>query len=327
MKIKLTPKRYSYQEAFGSEFPDDQFVMGYEKDHPYISTIDPMYIWDRLLLNDMVIWWEDLTVPMYMFGHTGAGKSAAAYNFCAALGIPMYEKTIYKHMEFFEFVQDKDIIDGDTVNHYGVLPQAMGVSGLPGILVMNEIDRADDGFLTGFYEVLQGRPLVANIGGVDVIKPQKGFRILATGNTSMRGDPNQMYVGARIQDIAFQDRFMKVKVKYPQPVVEEKILEKEAPNLSEKIRKKMVETANDIRAMFMGESDSIGAIPLTMSTRTLVNWAQYTWHYRDCAQAGFTPIYYALDRALLYSTDSEPEIRQAIETVVQGRLGDNTGAN
>ncbi len=327
MQMKLVAKEYTFKEAFGSEFPDSQTISGYEKNgHAYVPEKDPYWQWDKSLLLDLIIWWkEGGNDAIYLFGPTGAGKSSALLNFCASLGIPLYEKPMYASLEFPELISRTDLVDGTTLTNYASLPLAMGATGSPGIFCANEIDKADDGMLAGLYEVLAGRPLETGIGGSDVVKPVDGFRFAATGNTTLMGDTTGLWVGSKQQDLAFQDRFWKVKVNYPSVEVEESLLEQVAGNLPEVVRKKMVEVANEIREAFMGQSDSSAALPLTMSTRSLVRWAAMTWCYRGAESENLSPIYYALDRAMLNSADSNPEWRKAILTIVQGKMGDDIG--
>ena len=324
MTMKLTPKAYGLRQAFGEAFPADQFITGYEPSaHPFVPQPDPHWQWDRALLRDLVIWWQEgHRDALYLFGPTGAGKSSALVNFCAALQIPLYEKTIYEGLEFIELIERTELVDGTTLTHDGVLPLAMGVSGYPGLFCANEIDRADPGLLCGLYEVLEGRGLVTGMGGAEAITPHAGFRIAATGNTTMQGDSSGLYVGAKPQDLALQDRFWKVRVNYPDPQTERAILAKLAPQLPAALRDKLVEVAHEIRAMFIGESDRAEALPITLSTRTLGRWARMTWSYRGAQGSGVDPVYYALDRALLNAVrDTQPEVYKAVLTVVEGKLG------
>ena len=65
--------------------------------------------------------------------------------------------------------------------------------------------------------------------------------------------------------------------------------------------KKMVEYANEVRRLFMGESGNsynTGSIEITFSTRSLLRWAELTIRYQPLANQGIQPVAYALDRAL-----------------------------
>ena len=327
MKSKLQPKDYSLQDAFGPAFPPNMTVRGYEPSGcPFVPDGDPEWEWDRTTLRDLVMWWmEGGTDPVYLFGHTGVGKSSALRNFSAALKIPFYDRTIYEGLEFVEVLSTTDLIDGTTVTHYGLLPLAMGVEGYPGIFNADDVDRADPGFLSGFYEVLEGQPVVTNVGGVDVVKPEPGFRISATGNTALMGDRLGVYTGAKQQDIAFQDRFWKLEAKYIEPALEKELLARVVPSLGHKVTDTLVDVANELREAFMGHSGANNALPFPMSTRSLLRWARLTYAFRDAAKQGLNPVYYALDRAFLNTANGDPDVRLAIEKLVEGKLGPRQG--
>ena len=331
-QMHLKVKQYSMREAFGDRFPDTIKVTGFEKsDCPFVPDRDPDWVWDRNVLRDLVIWWQDGGKdPALLFGHTGTGKSGAAKNFCAALNIPMYEKTIVRTTEFEELVTRVDLAGGSTIPSFSWLPLAMGAEGYPGIFCPNEIDRADPGMLVGLYEVLEGRPLTVSIGGLDVVKPSQFFRVLATSNTNLMGDPHGLYVSATQQDLAIVDRFWKIRVPYMDAQTEKDLLAKIVPQIAgtptgRKLTDAMVEVANEIRLAFMGESDANQALPLTMSTRSLVRWARMSWLYRGAASQGQSPVLMAMDRALVNAADGHPGVRRAIEEIVKGKLGESPG--
>lgn len=326
--MNLTRKSYSLAEAFGHGLPRDQHVTGYEaSDCRFVPRPDPHYKWDRTTLRDIIVWWQEGgRDALYLFGPTGAGKSSALRNFCAALKIPMYEKTLHQAVEFDQLVSIVDLNDGSTVTSYSYLPLAMGAEGWPGIFVANEIDRADPGTVVGLNEVLEGQPLLVHLGGLDPVEQAPGFRIAATGNSAMGGDMVGAYVSVRQQDMACADRYWMLKVSYPEPAIEEEVLKSVVPDLPQPLRTKMIEVANDIRMAFMGESPAGHALPLTMSTRSLSRWARLTYYFRAAQSASLNPIAYALDRALLNRADGMPEVRRAILALVQGRFGDAFGS-
>ena len=69
----------------------------------------------------------------------------------------------------------------------------------------------------------------------------------------------------------------------------------------------------------MGESGSDGAIEVTMSTRTLIRWAQHTVQASPKAKQGINPVVYAIDPAL--GLRASPETRQGIKETVQRIFG------
>lgn len=319
MQSNLTRTVRSLRKWFGRNFPNDQYLEGYEPSGcEHVPDPDPHWVWDKRTLLPLVIWWENPELDgMYLYGDTGAGKSALLRNFAAALHIPFYERTIYEGLEFAEVLTTTDLVDGTTVTSYGMLPQAMGVLGFPGIFNADDVDRGDPAFLSGFYEVLQGQPVVTNVGGVDVVKPLRGFRISATANTAGRGDQLGVYQGAKPQDIALLDRFMKVRAKYLQKRQEKSLLKKIIPDLQPKIVDIMVDIANDYRRGFMGTSTAHNALPFPMSTRALVRWARLAYAYRASPSA----IYDSLDLAFLNGADDDPAARLAMKKIAEGKIG------
>lgn len=327
MKSKLKPKVYTLAEAFGTGFPTNLDVTGFEaSDCRFVPRPDPYWRWDRTLLRDLIVWWRDGgRDAAFLFGPTGAGKSSALRNFCSALKIPMYEKTLHQAVEFDQLVSIVDLADGSTITSYSYLPLAMGAEGWPGIFVANEIDRADPGTVVGLNEVLEGQPLLVHLGGLDPVEPAPTFRVAATGNSALGGDMVGSYVSVKQQDMACADRYWMLKVPYPEPALEEQVLQTVTPDLPQRLRTKMIEVANDIRLAFMGESTVAQALPITMSTRSLLRWARLTHVFRLAESASLNPVAYALDRALLNRTDGMPEVRRAVLELVRGRMGDSFG--
>lgn len=327
--MKLQPKDYSLLEAFGAGLPANRTIMGFEPSNcRFVPKPDPHWRWDRAVLRDLIVWWQEGgTDAAHLFGPTGAGKSSALRNFCAGLRIPMYEKTMHQAVEFEQLVTVVDLAEGSTITSYSYLPLAMGAEGYPGIFVANEIDRADPGAVVGLNEVLEGQPLLVHLGGLDPVVPEAPyFRISSTGNSALAGDMVGGYVSVKQQDMACADRYWKLKVGYPEPTVEEEVLDAAVPQLPKPLRTKMIEVANDIRTAFMGESTSVAALPITMSTRALKRWARMTYAFRGAKDASLNPVTYALDRALLNGADGMPEVRRAVLELVKGRFGDAMGA-
>jgi cobaltochelatase CobS len=110
------------------------------------------------------------------------------------------------------------------------------------------------------------------------------------------------------------DRFWIVAVSYPDPELENEVLCRAALQLPELLRHKMIEVANEVRRLFMGESEETSAIEITMSTRVLVRWARLAIRFSGA------PLGYALDRALTFR--AEQATREAIQQIVQRHLGD-----
>jgi cobaltochelatase CobS len=170
-----------------------------------------------------------------------------------------------------------------------------------GVFLLNEIDLLDPSTAAGLNGILDGQPLCIPENGGELITPHPMFRFAATANSNGGSDETGLYQGVQKQNLAFMDRFIVCEISYPKPEAEEMLLEKIASQIPAKIRKKMVEYANEVRNLFMGESGksyNSNSIEVTLSTRTLMRWASLSVRYQPLAQQGIRPISYALDRAL-----------------------------
>jgi cobaltochelatase CobS len=323
--VKLEIKDYSHFEAFGEGFSKTQKVMGFAPNRcPFVPRRNPEWEWPRAILRDLLVYWESGgSDGLYVFGPHGAGKSSVIRQFCASLGIPLYQKSIIEGVEFQELVTHLELANGSTIPWYSWLPLAMGAEDLPGFFLANELDRADPSTAVGLHDTLDGEPLAVHLGGLEQVERSEFFRLSGTGNSALRGDRNGLNPSVRQQDLALQDRFRMVKMGYPDPDMEMRLLARCAPQLPEQLRESMVKCANEIRALFMAENDADNALPLTMSPRVLIRWARMTWEYREGQNHGEQPVYYALERTLYNSADGMPEVRRALEEIVNGVLGPN----
>jgi cobaltochelatase CobS len=79
----------------------------------------------------------------------------------------------------------------------------------------------------------------------------------------------------------------------------------------------MVDLANDVRKNFMGNSTAHDALDVTLSTRTLLRWAELTIAFQPLAKQGISPILYAFDRALGFraSTTSRAALYEMLQRI------------
>lgn len=324
----MEKKIYSVKKAFGPylpniTIPEGWTVTGYENKSDNVPEVDPHYLYDLGLFRDLLNWWElfwqaKVTDGLLLFGPPGCGKTAGLTQLAALLNIPLYEKTAYGRMRFEELVARSQILAGSSIVQYGQLSKAMGAEDMPGILLLNEADHAQEGVLTGMNEVLQGGPL--DVLGQEILTPKPGFRIAFTSNTGFLGDTSGgNFRGARRQNIANVDRCMQVKLTYPDPDTELAILARKVPNMPEEIAKSMIEVANDVRAAFLGSSAKMDSLEVTISTRGLIRWAYLAVAYKDAEKSGISPLAYALERAVL--NVASPETQQAVLKIVADKFG------
>ena len=255
--------------------------------------------------RDLIVWFINPTDPLYVFGPTGCGKSSCIKQLAARLNYPVFEVTGHSRLEFPDLVGHLSVHQGSMQFDYGPLALAMRFGGL---FLLNEIDLLDPSTAAGLNSILDGAPLCIPENGGELITPHPMFRLCATANSNGGSDETGLYQGVQRQNLAFMDRFTLCEVSYPAPEAEESLLARTSPRLPKEIRRKMVEFANEIRRLFMGEagnSYNANSIEITLSTRTLIRWADLTLRYQPLAKQGIAPVTYALDRALALRASRE----------------------
>lgn len=279
--------------------PSGTLVKGYAKQCKYTPKIAPDYIFHEAS-RDLVVWFLNPTEPVYVFGPTGSGKTSCVKQLAARLNFPVFEITGHGNLEFADLVGHLSVQKGSMGFEYGPLALAMRYGGL---FLFNEIDLTSPDVTAGLHGVLEGSPLCIAENGGELITPHPMFRFAATANTNGGGDETALYQGTQRQNLAFADRFIFCEINYPPASVEEKLLGERFPMLPENVRKTMVSFANEVRKLFMGDSEMsslANSIEVTFSTRGLLRWADLTIRYQPLSRMGIQPITYALDRALAY---------------------------
>lgn len=281
-----------------------RLIQGYAKPSAYTPVIDSNYLFHESS-RDIIVWLMNAADPLYVFGPTGCGKTSCIKQLAARLNYPVFEVTGHGRLEFADLAGHLAVKDGSMVYEYGPLALAMRYGG---ILLLNEIDLTSPEVAAGLNTVLDGSPLCIAENGGELIVPHPMFRFVATANTNGGGDDTGLYQGAQRQNLAWLDRFVMCEIGYPSPDVEKALLAQRFPVLPEDLSNKLVDFASEVRKLFMGESDNAtltGAIEVTLSTRTLLRWAELTVRFQPLAHQGIQPVTYALDRALGYRASRE----------------------
>ena len=264
--------------------------------------------------RDAVVWFMDSSDPLYVFGPAGSGKTSLIKQLAAKLNYPVFDITGHGRLEFPDMVGHLTVEDSNMSFQYGPLALAMKFGGL---FLLNEIDLLDPATAAGLNGILDGDPLCIPENGGEIINPHSLFRFAATANTNGGTDESGLYQGALRQNLAFMDRFWLCEIGYPSPKAERELLHRKAPGLPKDVRTKMVEFANEVRKLFMGEADGNfrDTIEVTFSTRTLIRWADLTARFQPLARQGIQPVTYALDRSVAYR--ATPETRTVLHELAQ----------
>ncbi len=288
--------------------PSGRAIKGFATPCGFTPRIDVDYLFHDSM-REVVVWLlttpEERSDPLYIFGPTGSGKTSLVRQLAARLNYPVFDVTGHGRLEFPDLAGHLSLHNGSMAFQYGPLALAMRYGG---IFLLNEIDLLDPATATGLNGVLDGGPLCIPENGGEIINPHPMFRFVATANTNGASDDCGLYQGTLRQNIALMDRFWLCEVGYPAPATEELLLERVASSIPQDTRKGMVSFANEVRRLFVGESDTQKhgeIIEVTFSTRTLIRWATLTIRFQPLARQGIQPIRYALDRALGFRASRE----------------------
>lgn len=299
----LQPTYLDAGQVFSGK-PSGTTVRGYAVPSAYTPAIDPDYIFHESS-RDVVVWLLNPQEPLYVFGPTGCGKTCCIKQLAARLNYPVFEVTGHGRLEFADLVGHLAVKNNNMTFEYGPLALAMRCGAL---LLLNEIDLTSPEIAAGLNSVLDGSPLCIAENGGELIVPHPLFRLVATANTNGGGDDTGLYQGTQRQNLAWLDRFTICEVGYPSADVEKSLLAQRFPSLPESLCATMVDYANEVRKLFMGESSTsnlTNTIEVTFSTRSLLRWGDLTVRFQPLAHRGIQPVTYALDRALAFRASRE----------------------
>ncbi len=212
--------------------------------------------------------------PIRLVGPTGSGKSTKARLFhqkmCRTLGreIPLYRINFSSGFDEASFIGHREVreVNGASITTfvYGILPIAMGATGRPGTLIIEELDAAR-GVHFHLHSVLENPSmLIIGDNNGEVVEGHPDFRIIATSNTAGRGDETGLYSETHQLNAAFNDRWLTFECPYPED--EWEIYE---PSVGEDRAKKMEKFATLVR-----ERINEGELMTTMSVRRIETFSE-----------------------------------------------------
>ena len=292
--------------------PSGTKIMGFDKPSAFTPAIDPLYVFHEAS-RDLIVWFLlPHPDPLYIFGPTGCGKSSLVRQIAARLNYSVYESTGHDRLEYPELVGHLSVNKGSMHFEDGPLTLAMKNGG---IFLLNEADLCSPATLAGLNTILDGSPLCIAENGGELVTPHPMFRFIVTANSNGGSDETGLYQGVTRMNLAMMDRFILLHTDYPAPDEECRLLDKIFPQLPDDVISKMVNFANDVRKQFMGNNGAFDALDVTLSTRTLIRWAELTVAFQPLSNQGISPVKYAMDRALGFRASTTS--RAALSEMVQ----------
>jgi cobaltochelatase CobS len=277
--------------------------------------VDAFYRFREDLLRPVLMWLSGIgSCNLLLVGPLGTGKSSLVEQVCARLGREVYVVQCHGRAEPSYFVGQIVLGQPETGNGTvtrwvdGPLLTAMRAGA---VAVLDEYDVLPPDTVAWLHRLRDSRTVLVPETG-ELITAHPDFRLALTGNTGGTGDSTGAYRGTKTQNAAFMDGLSVVAVQYMSEddefaVVSAKLGKRGTPALLNSVRC-MLKVAGSVRSQF--ES---GEIDVTISTRSLLRWAELTWAY-DNVKTCKDPLLEGLNVALLNRTSQED--RAAIETLL-----------
>jgi cobaltochelatase CobS len=276
--------------------------------HPNVPTSNVFYQPDLEILREIVGAWYGLTYAMGAKGETGTGKTEMFQFVCERLNEPMYILQLNGGL-LPEMVEGRMTLkDGNTSIELGPLAIAYEEGGL---IVLDELDKANTALQSWLHPVLERKALALAINGKN-IEPHDQLRIACTANTFGEGG-SERYSSSNKLDDALRARIGWWEFHYPTASVLRNILKSKFPMIPSKFRTKMIQVTEDIQRVTVDEDSEISAI---FSTRTLVNWGDTMLAFGVNSK---------IERSLHFPTRGacDPADWDALKEIFQRILGDD----
>ena len=205
--------------------------------------------------------------PVYIAGLSGNGKTMMVEQACAYADREYVRVQISPETDEDDLIGGFRLLNGETVFAKGPVVKAMERGA---ILLIDEIDRSTNKIMC-LQGVLEGKPIMIKKTG-EIIRPAKGFNVIATANTKGKGSDDGRFVSATVIDEAFLERFVcTIEQTYPPLATERKIVVKHMEKynkVDEDFAEKLVTWSEVIRKTFAD-----GGVDELISTRRLCHIA------------------------------------------------------
>ena len=160
---------------------------------------------------------------VYITGLSGNGKTTMIEQACAKAGRELVRANITAETDEDDLLGGFRLHNGSTVFVYGPVIEAMKRGA---VLLLDEVDLASDRIMC-LQPVLEGKGIFLKKIS-QFIQPEPGFMVIATANTKGDGNGDERFVGTRVQNEAFLDRFgFTYEQEYAPRTVETRILIKQ----------------------------------------------------------------------------------------------------
>lgn len=208
--------------------------------------------------------------PLYLTGDTGCGKTLTVTQACAIENRELIRLNFTEQTNESHIIGSYRIIDGETIWSDGPAITAMRRGA---VLLLDEVDLGSPKMMC-LQPILEGSSYYIERTG-ELVEPADGFTIIATANTKgkLTGE-SRKFVGARVQNEAFLDRFsMTMEFAYPTEKQETRILNHVAESTANQMGTQLTQDDRDFLSTLITWTRSIrdsyvtGAFDYNLTTR------------------------------------------------------------
>jgi cobaltochelatase CobS len=265
-----------FSTMFGSvpkngDFAIPKFAPVPEDAKAFIPKVDEGYIPQTEEIAALVMAFIDGDKTL-ITGPTGSGKSSGVKFVCAKLGLPFIRINMSGDIESSSVFGQLVVREGSTVWQDGPLTEGVKWGA---VVLCDEWELMPPEITMGMQNLLEddGYLYLKEMPGSShdrQIVPHANWRIVMAGNTTGQGDDSGGFSGTMVQNTATIDRFSTVIcVDYLSKEHEKAIIKAKCPAVTVGTAEKMLQFASLVRTAY-----NKGAINLTMSPRTLINWGK-----------------------------------------------------
>lgn len=214
--------------------------------------------------------------PVFITGPTGNGKSTMVEQSCARNGRTYIRLQMNAQTDEDQLIGSKTLVDGNIQIVEGPVLIAMRTGS---VLLLDEIDACDPNASLCLQSILEGKPYYFKLKN-EMVHPAPGFNIIATANTKGRGSDSGKYIGTKMLNEAFLERFpLTFEQEYPTMAVELKIVRGAMEKfgcMDEKFATTLVKWSDAIRRTY-----DDGALDDLITTRRLIHIVQAFSIFKD----------------------------------------------
>jgi len=206
--------------------------------------------------------------PLFLYGETGTGKTALAFDVADALGLEAYSISANEQTSKVDFLGYYD------ANSRLIRTPFREAFEHGGVYIIDEIDAANANVLTVLNSALSNTQMSFPDGN---IKRHENFLCICTANTI--GDGESMnYVGRNQLDAATLDRFIMKKISYPTNI-EIELVTKEVLDVAMELRKVYASTGSEefISTRKILQAQKLVALGMTVEEAYILLLGQETY--------------------------------------------------